>query len=83
MRRLRRRRSNPATALSCRSTRETAKFLSTLAAQEASLLKTQLRGAMDEDHRELLRRLFVAVAEMTETAHEAAIDGQSEALIQP
>ncbi len=38
---------------------------------------------MDEDHRELLRRLFVAVAEMTETAHEAAIDGQSEALIQP
>ncbi len=35
---------------------------------------------MDEDHRELLRRLFVAVAEMTETAHEAAIAGQSEAL---
>ncbi len=34
---------------------------------------------MDEDHRELLRRLFVAVAEMTETAHEAAIAGQSEA----
>ncbi len=35
---------------------------------------------MDEDHRELLRRLFVAAAEMTETAHEAAIAGQSEAL---
>ena len=35
---------------------------------------------MHEDHRELLRRLFVAVAEMTETAHEAAIAGQSEAL---
>ncbi len=35
---------------------------------------------MDEDHRELLRRLFVAVAEMAETAHEAAIAGQSEAL---
>ena len=35
---------------------------------------------MDEDHRELLRRLFVALAEMTETAHEVAIAGQSEAL---
>ncbi len=35
---------------------------------------------MDEDHRELLRRLFVAVAEMAETAHEAAIAGPSEAL---
>ncbi len=35
---------------------------------------------MDDDHRELVRRLFVAVAEMTETAHEAAIAGQSEAL---
>ena len=32
---------------------------------------------MDEDHRELLRRLFVAVAEMAETAHEAAIAGLS------
>ncbi len=80
---LRRGQSNPATALSCRSTREAEKFLSTLATQEASLPETQLRGAMDEDHRELLRRLFVAVAEMTETAHEAAIDGQSQALIQP
>ncbi len=35
---------------------------------------------MDDDHRELVRRLFVAMAEMTETAHEAAIAGQSEAL---
>ncbi len=35
---------------------------------------------MDEDHRELLRRLFVAAAEKTETAHEVAIAGQSEAL---
>ncbi len=35
---------------------------------------------MDEDRRELLRRLFVALAEMTETAHEVAIAGQSEAL---
>ncbi len=35
---------------------------------------------MDDDHRELVRRLFAAMAEMTETAHEAAIAGQSEAL---
>ena len=35
---------------------------------------------MDDDHREPVRRLFVAAAEMTETAHEAAIAGQSEAL---
>ncbi len=35
---------------------------------------------MDEDHRELVRRLFAAATEMTETAHEAAIAGQSEAL---
>ncbi len=35
---------------------------------------------MDEDHRELLRRLFAAATELTETAHEAAIAGQSEAL---
>ncbi len=36
---------------------------------------------MDEDHRELVRRLFAAATEMTETAHEAAIAGQSEGLI--
>ncbi len=27
---------------------------------------------MDDDHRELVPRLFVAMAELTETAHEAA-----------
>ena len=32
---------------------------------------------MDEDHRELVRRLFVALAELTETAHDAAVAGQS------
>ena len=35
---------------------------------------------MDKDYRELLRRLFVAAVEITETAHEAATAGQSEAL---
>ncbi len=35
---------------------------------------------MDEDHRELVRRLFAAATALTETAHEAAIAGQSEAL---
>ncbi len=35
---------------------------------------------MDEDHRELVRRLFAAATELTETAHEAATAGQSEAL---
>ena len=35
---------------------------------------------MDEDHRELVRRLFAAATEMTEAAHEAAIVGQSTAL---
>ncbi len=35
---------------------------------------------MDDDHRELVRRQFVAMAGMTETAHEAAIAGQSDAL---
>ncbi len=35
---------------------------------------------MDEDDRELLRRLFVAATELSETAHEAAIAGQSNAL---
>ena len=32
---------------------------------------------MDDDHRELLRRLFAAATEMVETAHDAAIAGQS------
>ncbi len=35
---------------------------------------------MDENRRELVRRMFAAAAEMTETAHEVAIAGQSEAL---
>ncbi len=35
---------------------------------------------MDENRRELLRHLFAAATDMTETAHEAAIAGQSEAL---
>ncbi len=35
---------------------------------------------MDDDHRELVRRLFPAATEMTETAHESAIAGQSKAL---
>ena len=32
---------------------------------------------MDNDHRELLRRLFAAATELIETAHEAAVEGQS------
>ena len=36
---------------------------------------------MDDDHRDLVRRLFVAATALIETAHEAAIAGQSEALI--
>jgi hypothetical protein len=35
---------------------------------------------MDEDHRELVRRLFAAATVLIETAHEAAIAGQSEVL---
>ena len=35
---------------------------------------------MDDDHQELVRRLFAAVTALIETAHEAAIAGQSEAL---
>ncbi len=35
---------------------------------------------MDDDHRELVRHPFAAAAEITVTAHEAAIAGQSEAL---
>ncbi len=35
---------------------------------------------MDEDDRELLRRLFVAATALSETAQEAAIAGQSSAL---
>ncbi len=32
---------------------------------------------MDDDRRELLRRLFAAVTELIETAHDAAVAGQS------
>ena len=35
---------------------------------------------MDADHRELVRRLFAAATEITETAHEAATAGQAAAL---
>ncbi len=35
---------------------------------------------MDDDHRELVRRMFAAATALIETAHEAAIAGQSEAL---
>ena len=35
---------------------------------------------MDENRRELVRRLFAAVTALIETAHEAGIAGQSEAL---
>ncbi len=34
---------------------------------------------MDENRRELVRRMFAAVTALIETAHEAAIVGQSEA----
>ena len=32
---------------------------------------------MDEDRRNLLSRLFAAATELIETAHEAAVEGQS------
>ena len=35
---------------------------------------------MDDDRRELLSRLFAAATEFVETAHEAAVAGQSGAL---
>jgi hypothetical protein len=35
---------------------------------------------MEDGHRELVRRLFAAATDMTETAHVAAISGQLEAL---
>ncbi len=35
---------------------------------------------MDDDRRELLRRLFAAATELTETVHDAATAGQSGAL---
>ncbi len=35
---------------------------------------------MDDDHRELVRRLFAAATALIETAHDAAIAGQSGAI---
>ena len=32
---------------------------------------------MDDDHRELVRRLFTAATELIETAHDATVAGQS------
>ncbi len=32
---------------------------------------------MDDDHRELVRRLFAVATELIETAHDAAVAGQS------
>ncbi len=32
---------------------------------------------MDDDHRELVQRLFAAATALMETAHEAAVTGQS------
>ncbi len=32
---------------------------------------------MDNDHRELVRRLFTSATELIETAHDAAVAGQS------
>ena len=38
---------------------------------------------MEDEDRELLRRLFVAATELIETAHEVAIAGQSSTLAAP
>ncbi len=35
---------------------------------------------MDDDHRELVRRLFAAATALIETAHDAAVTGQSGAI---
>ena len=35
---------------------------------------------MDDDHREIVRRLFAAATALIETAHDAAIAGQSGAI---
>ncbi len=53
----------------------------TSAAKEGSLPEIRQRHDMDEGHLEPVRQLFAATAEITETAHEAAIAGQSEGLI--
>ena len=35
---------------------------------------------MDDEHRELVRRLFAAATALIETAHDAAVAGQSRAI---
>ncbi len=35
---------------------------------------------MDDEHRELVRRLFAAATALIETAHDAAVAGQSSAI---
>ncbi len=52
----------------------------TSAAKEASLPEIRQRHDRDEGHLEPVRHLFAATAEITETAHEAAIAGQLEVL---
>ena len=52
-------------------------ILWTSAARQAFLAEIRWRRDMDDDHRELLRRLFTAVTARIETAHEAAVAGQS------
>ncbi len=49
----------------------------TSAAKEAFLPDIRWGREMDDDHRELLRRLFVAATALIETAHDAAVAGQS------
>ncbi len=49
----------------------------TSAAKEAFLAEIRQRRDMDDDHRELVRRLFAAATELIETAHDAAVAGQS------
>ncbi len=36
---------------------------------------------MDDDHRELVRRLFAAATELIETAHDATVAGQSSEIV--
>ncbi len=36
---------------------------------------------MDDEHRELVRRLFAAATELIETAHDATVAGQSSEIV--
>ncbi len=36
---------------------------------------------MDDDHRELVRRLFAAATELIETAHDVTVAGQSSEIV--